>query len=129
PKPESRPEPIKRRFEPSKIPSPIHGYSERKPEPIGKLLEQKDLKEEFHKAIQPQPVQKKQVAEPVPEVAAKLSNDEQLPPVQETAKLVPSVDQGKAEEITLTESAVESATELESAVLEIAETKVEMPEK
>lgn len=50
---DSKPEPIKRRFEPTKVPSPIHGFNEPKPAPIEKLLEQKERKEEFHKAISP----------------------------------------------------------------------------
>ncbi|RLQ91846.1 DNA translocase FtsK [Planomicrobium sp. Y74] len=49
----SRPEPIKRRFEPTQVPSPIHGFNEPKPASIEKLLEQKERKEEFQKAISP----------------------------------------------------------------------------
>lgn len=54
-KEKSRPVPVKNRFEPTRIPSPIHGFNERKPERIEKLLEQKELKEEFQQAILPQP--------------------------------------------------------------------------
>lgn len=49
----SRPEPIKRRFEPTQVPSPIHGFNKPKPASIEKLLEQKEQKEEFQKAISP----------------------------------------------------------------------------
>lgn len=52
--PEDRkPEPIKRRFEPTKVPSPIHGFNVKKPTPIEELLEQKELKDEFNQAIRP----------------------------------------------------------------------------
>lgn len=66
----SRPEPIKRRFEPTKVPSPIHGFNEPKPASIEKLLEQKERKEEFQKAISPvqenhdEHVKAEQAAEP-----------------------------------------------------------------
>lgn len=50
---DSKPEPIKRRFEPTRVPSPIHGFNERKATPIEILLEQKEMKEEFHEAVSP----------------------------------------------------------------------------
>ncbi|HSJ38266.1 MAG TPA: DNA translocase FtsK, partial [Planococcus sp. (in: firmicutes)] len=58
---DSRPEPIKRRFEPTRVPSPIHGFNERKAEPVEILLDQKELKEEFPEAISP--VQEKAIEE------------------------------------------------------------------
>lgn len=63
----SKPEPMKRRFEPTRIPSPIHGFKERKPEPIGTLLEKKELKKDFEQAILPQNSVEKEPVTPVPE--------------------------------------------------------------
>ena len=48
-----KPEPIKRRFEPTRVPSPIHGFNERKPAPIEILLGSMEVKEESHKSIAP----------------------------------------------------------------------------
>lgn len=48
-----KPEPIKRRFEPTRVPSPIHGFNERKPATIEILLEQKEWKEELQQAKSP----------------------------------------------------------------------------
>lgn len=60
-----KPEPVKRRFEPTKIPSPIHGFKERKPESISTLLENKELKKDFEQAILPENSLKKESVEPL----------------------------------------------------------------
>ncbi|MCM3611510.1 FtsK/SpoIIIE domain-containing protein [Planococcus sp. MERTA32b] len=82
-----KPAPVKRRFEPTQVPSPIHGFNEPKPAPIEKLLEQKERKEEFQKAISP--VQENTVSETSANSAAPLSAEyaepERTLPVIETA--------------------------------------------
>lgn len=52
-----------RRFEPTRVPSPVHGYQEPKPAPIKQLLEQKDMKNEQTAIRQQPPVMQGQVAE------------------------------------------------------------------
>lgn len=80
-----KPEPIKRRFEPTKVPSPIHGFNEPKPAPIEILLEQKERKEEFHKAISP--LQENPISESTDNDAAKLSAE-----LAEPERVLPVID-------------------------------------
>ncbi|WP_422122879.1 DNA translocase FtsK [Planococcus sp. X10-3] len=113
----NKPEPIKRRFEATRIPSPIHGFNERKPVPIEKLLEQKELKEEFQQAILPQAKEEKKAIEPIRENAESAAPAEQSvpqpePAIEECASL--PADSAEPEERTATEPAVESLSEPET---------------
>ena len=95
-----KPEPIKRRFEPTKVPSPIHGFNEPKPAPIEILLEQKERKEEFHKAISP--LQEYPISETIDQDATQISSEQtelerQLPVTENSSE----PDSAKMEESSL----------------------------
>lgn len=49
-----------RRFEPTRVPSPVHGYQEPKPAPIKQLLEQKEMKNESSVIHQQPPIIRQQ---------------------------------------------------------------------
>lgn len=128
-KEKSRPVPVKNRFEPTRIPSPIHGYNERKPARIEKLLEQKELKEEFQRAILPQPepappeIQKAET-EKAPAVIEQIQQEsgkvtETIPVITEQEPVIEQMDAVEAEPEIREETQISSvAEETKSADLE-----------
>ncbi|WP_033542279.1 DNA translocase FtsK [Planococcus sp. CAU13] len=124
---QSTPEPVRRRYEPTRIPSPIHGYNERKPERIEKLLETKELKVEFQKAILPQPeipateLVKEESATPE-EIAVPAKKQEIAPePLKEKEKIVVQ----PVEEITVHSETIPAAAESQPPATVNAEKKKE----
>lgn len=85
-----------RRFEPTRVPSPIHGFNDRKPVPIEKLLEQKGIKTEPQKTETPvartEPVIEKQPAAAVSKTAPVVQN-----PIIETVQTSETIEKSKVE--------------------------------
>lgn len=116
PRPERMPEPKKRsfepvpvnktrRFEPTRVPSPIHGFNEIKPAPIDQLLEQKELKAEEKKIEQavtqtaPQEVEEMPVA-PVPvSVKEEQQTGKSAEEPANAAELLPEKEEEPAEDV------------------------------
>lgn len=104
-----------RRFEPTRVPSPVHGYQEMKPAPIKQLLEQKELKNEQPAIRQQPPVMQGQVAEE--RIAAQKKNRilddaalNEMPatsvhsPVEQEASISPIIESAGADDTAVEQS-------------------------
>lgn len=115
----NKPEPIKRRFEPTRVPSPIHGFNERKAAPIEILLEQKEWNEELQKANGPvqEESTKESAAEFTPaalpdESGQRMENQEIIPETQK----IPEELKEKTVEVLAPAPAVEPAPSTEKQI-------------